>query len=35
MQVYTQRKVLMYKISDQIFARLISQSTEHDSGILL
>ena len=35
MQIHTQRKVLMYKISEQIFARLISQSTEHDSDILL
>ena len=31
MQIYTQRKVLMYKISEQIFTRFISQSNEHDS----
>jgi hypothetical protein len=35
MQVYTQRQVLTCKISEPIFARLISQSTEHDSDVLL
>jgi len=35
MQMCSQRQVLMYKIFEQIFARLISQSTERDSDILL